>query len=312
MKKYISIAVLMELLDGNTYTCKQLSDKYEVSSKTIYRAIETLCEAGIPIVSEYGRNGGYKIFDKTRVNCSFFTKDELCSFFSFLETQYNKINPNEENLTRKKLEIFNQNKEFYDIKTLSQQVIIDTDIWGQNKNLNIKIDNIKNAICNRNKLKITYKTSKIGQKRIIHPYSLVYKFGCWYIYSYCETRQNFRLFKLSRIADIEILTEQFIRQNINCLLKPWNKDFEENFSKIEIIMKYDISIEPDINDWLGTDIEELFIDDNYKIIKTHLPYCKGLIHKILEFEDKLIIISPSKLCDEIKNQCEIIRLNYKT
>ncbi len=310
MKKYISIAVLMELLDGNTYTCKQLSDKYEVSNKTIYRAIETLCEAGIPIVAEFGRNGGYKINDKTRINCSFFTKDELSSFFSFLQTQYDKIDPKSENSTIKKFEILNNNKELSDLQILSQQVIIDTDIWGQNNSIKINTDDLKNAISDTKKLKITYKTQNLSQKRIIQPYSLVYKFGCWYLYAFCETRHNFRLFKLSRITEIEILNEQYLRQEINCNLKPWNKDFEENFAKIDITMKYEISIDPDICDWLGTNMNELFKDDKYKIIKTTLPYCKGLIHKILEFEDKLTILKPQSLCDEICEQCKTIFQTY--
>lgn len=294
---------MISLQSGSRYTAKALAEKFEVSIKSVYRAIDVLLSAGMPITSIQGKNGGYELIKESKINSSFFTMDELSSFISFI-----KSNPNSysKHSLDERLLSLNNKSVIENIKTKSQEVVIDTNLWGLSCKDNEITDIIKKQIHSKKKIIIEYFIScsnRIDQ-RIIHPYTLVYKMDNWYLYAFCEKRNSFRLFKLTKIKNYNILDENFEIKNIDVLSKPWNLEFKNNLEEIEIELICPTLFINDIKTWLNDVTTTLECDENGKNkIKGKALYSIGLIHKIMEYGDKIKILKPDKLKNALCYEC---------
>lgn len=302
MKKYISIAIMMSLLSGRRYTASALAEKYETSVKTIYRAIDTLIEANMPIACFSGKNGGYELIKESKINSSFFTLQELCSFITFLKSN-NLIE--KDSAFEERLGVLLEKPYGNDLNKLCGQMIIDTDMWGENTKSNIQVDTIKAAIEEQRRLIITYNKDCLRQSRTIEPYTLVYKAGVWYVYAYCEDKMSYRLFRLSRIENI-VKGQPFERKDIDLTKRPWNKDFNDNLEEIDIELTCDSTTLPELLDWLGSNVK--ITPSGF--IKSTAHFSQGLVHRLMLFGPKVKVVSPEKLKIALKEECIKISEQY--
>ena len=310
MKKHVSIGIMLTLLSGKRVTASFLAEKYETSVKTIYRSIDTLLEAGMPIKCLQGKNGGYEIIKESSISSSFFTTKELCAFISFLKSTRSNIDIHSFTL-EDRLSSLSDKSLAQELEKESKTMVIDTNIWGHIDRENKKSDIIKNAINKNLKILIKYLNKNINktESRVINPYTLVYKTNMWYVYAYCEKRKEFRLFKLSRICSLEILTDHFEKQNIDTLSKPWNTSFKANSEEINITLQCYYCDLNDIKEWLeNCNVKQ---DSNNKFTLTGKAlFSLGLVHKIMEYGNRIKIVSPTKLKDAVITECYNIYNSY--
>lgn len=304
MKNYLTIGIMIALQSGKRYSAKELSEKFETSVKSIYRAIDVLLSAGMPIVSLQGKNGGYELIKECTLNSSFFTMQELGAFISFIKSNLKSYSKDFSIDDR----ISNLNKNLIsDLKIKSQEFVVDTHLWGHNEKHNKIVSDFKKHISNKTKISIEYinQTNKLIETRIIHPYTLVYKTDSWYVYSYCETRKSFRLFKLTRIKKYTSINQNFELKNIDILSKPWNSDFKNNLEEIDIELICSSFYLNDITDWLGDNVNIKDYDNknDLLLVKGKAYYSSGLIHKLMEFGNKIKIIKPDKLRSKLCTEC---------
>ena len=309
------MGVMITLLNGNRYSAPYLADKYETSVKTIYRAIDTLLEAGIPIRCVSGKGGGYELVKASSIDCSFFTMEELSSFLSFIQSNNNLLG-NENNSLQDRLNQIKDNNFITNILNESPQMVFDTLTWGSNDKQSLITDKIKKAISSRNKLELDYIDNKLEcKKRVIHPYTLVYKSGSWYLYAYCENRKSFRLFKVLRIKNLQILKEDFKLVEVNLLSKPWNKDFETNLEKMEIVLSCPEEFISELEEWI-LDIKTIAVKnqdlaEKHVIVEGKVLFSQGLIHRFMQLSNKVKILKPIKLKEALIKECSNICEVYK-
>lgn len=304
MKKYISLAILVSLLSGKRLTAPFLAKKYETSIKTIYRSIDTLLEAGMPIVSIKGSGGGYELLSSQEISKSFFTTKELAYFLSFLKTsKQNNILEDEFNI-EDRLNLLN--KEFInEIDKKSNQIVIDTELWGSISQNNKAHGIITDAVKNQMQVRIIYASNE-NVWRVIEPYTLVYKTGVWYVYAFCHLRKAFRLFRLSRITNIEITNVPFTRKEIDVSKKPWNEEFKHNNEVIKIKLKCS-KLDEDLTSWIEN--VNMFCQGENKIITGNAVFSSGLIHRIMQLGTSVKVLEPKKLKDAVYNECMAILSN---
>lgn len=310
MKKYVTLAIMLTLLDGKTHKAKDLSEKFEVSLKTIYRSVETLLEAGMPLSVSLGRNGGFKLIDESKIDSGFFTNNELCSFLSYVGANPNKFENISNNSLLERIKNTLNSQSANKIIEKSQQVIVDTDVWGSVGSFSQNQNILSQAIENMFKVKIEY-VDRNNSKRTIHPYALVFKTGAWYVYSFCELKKSFRLFKLSRIKNIEVLPTKFERMEVDCLKKPWNISFSRNLENIDVVFEIENQLVPELYDWLGENFKILSSNSYHSTISAVVVHSIGLIHRFMQYGDKLTILSPQSLIFDIKNECKSIFRKYQ-
>ncbi len=311
MKKYVTMGIMLSLLDGKRHTAPSLASKYETSVKTIYRAIDTLLESGMPIVCTQGKGGGFELINENKLNSSFFTLDELCSFISFLKNSSTNFLKSNYNLLADRINNIS-NKNIKDKLFQQSPIVIDTMSWGSSDIYDEYASLIKSAIDNQNLMQITYLSDNIESQRQIQPYALVYKAGFWYVYAYCKKRASFRLFKLNRITSLKTLEITFEKQNIDINSKPWNKDFSNNLEQITLELKCSKNTAVDIKDWLQSSklINNPSAKDKQVHLKGNAIFSIGLVHRLMQYGDSVQVIKPNKLKEALINECQNISCVY--
>lgn len=194
--------IVYYLLDKGKATAPELAKHFEVSVRTIYRDVDAISSAGIPIYAETGRNGGIRFYDDfvlDKVVLSAKEKQEVLSALQGLDI----TNGLQEKETLTKLSaLFHMNAQsWYEI---------DFSRWGNPTKDNQKFEDLKKAVLAHHVVHIVY-VSSYGDKtkRHVFPYKLIYKGKAWYLKAYCEDKEAFRTFKCNRIIEWRIEEERF-------------------------------------------------------------------------------------------------------
>ena len=195
MKYEIMLGILFELLSKKCVKAAYLADKFEVSVRSIHRYISSLEMAGVPIYTTRGITGGFSIVDTYKLSSTFMTEKEFEQTINAL-TAFSESMPNktlDSAINKLKSTKKNQTSGF-DIK--SGGMIIDAGPWGDTVNYKSKLVVIQKSLDECKKLHITYhdRNGDITD-RIIDPHVIVFKQGLWYVYAYCNLRNEFRFFK---------------------------------------------------------------------------------------------------------------------
>lgn len=197
------IGILSILLQQEKVTAPYLAGKFEVSRRTINRDVENLCQAGIPIVTEQGVNGGISIMEGYKLEKTLLTSSELQAILTGLKSLDSVSGSNKYGLLMDKLSVHHSS-----ILASNNHVLIDLSYWNT-KALAPKIELIQSATENHQLITFAYYAPNGESTRTIEPYVLVFQWLCWYVWGYCRLRQGFRLFKLSRMEQLTGLKEGF-------------------------------------------------------------------------------------------------------
>ena len=278
------ISIIMILNNKERVTAKELSERFEVSIKTIQRDIETIEMAGIPIVSYKGHEGGYEIIEGYRVNKASMTKNEVALLKNLLDG-INETYRNKDVLSLiNKLEVIDSNS------TEGNRFIIDFSRWGNSSELTDKINIIDNESSNRK----------------IEPYKIIFKALNWYVYGYCTLKGDMRVFKLKRVKNLEMLEEKFEFKDIDI----GNLFKESELETIDVILRVAKEIKVILEDSLPT-YETIEEGNSFVIIKTSLPYNNWVDSMILGFGDKVEVLEPKFLREKIIGKIKGIYEIYK-
>jgi predicted DNA-binding transcriptional regulator YafY len=223
------------LLDKKTITAKELSEHFEVSVRTIYRDVETLSIAGIPIYTSKGKGGGISLIEDFILNKSVLSDKEqneiLMSLQSISAMKFLDVEP----VLKRLNTIFK--------KESTNWIDVDFSRWGSDDIEKEKFNIIKTAIISTKLLSFDYFNS-YGEKtlRSVEPLKLVFKGQGWYIYGFCRLKGEFRIFKITRIRDMNILGETFVRNIPSDIWNKGDKSYENKMVtltlKIDEVMAY--------------------------------------------------------------------------
>ena len=308
MKFEIMLSILFELLSKKKVKASYLAEKYEVSVRSIYRYLNCLELAGVPLYTTRGLNGGISIIDTFRFSSTFMTPIEFEQTINALIAIENSVPNKILSSAINKLKASTKN-EYSGFSVKSGNLIIDAGPWGDTVGYKSKLKIIQKSIEDNLQLSIKYhdRNGEITD-RIIYPHIILFKQGLWYCYAYCTLRKEFRFFKTGRIEQAEILKDKFTRIDIKENQLPL--DFWHNTTLAEeIVLEADKSVISDIEEWLGIENVEL-VKDKY-IATASLPYDQGLISKIMSYGNNIKVISPKKLITEIINKANLLLKNYK-
>lgn len=204
------LSIIMVLIEQNKISASKLAEMFEVTPRTIYRDIETIQAAGVPIVTYTGTNGGIGILENYKIDKKFFTKEDMITIMTGLGSISSSVTNSGLNKVLTKLQSLIPEDHTQEIKLKSGQVVIDLTTWSGNKKLQANLIKIKEALNQRKYLIFKYLDGNgKSTERKVEPYQLLWKEEKWYINSYCTMRNDFRLFKLSRISYLKVLDETF-------------------------------------------------------------------------------------------------------
>lgn len=194
------LSIIYILMNKGTVTAGELAERFEVSVRTIYRDIDTLSMAGIPVYTSKGRNGGISLTEQFVLDKMLVSKKEQQQILAALASLQETGAHEEEEILSKLGEFFKEKPENW--------VSIDFSDWsGRRKEL---FNQIKEAILNRHVLQFDY-YGKYGEmsSRCVEPVQLLFKEYTWYVRAFCRNKQAMRLFKVLRMKRVSVLDGTF-------------------------------------------------------------------------------------------------------
>lgn len=200
------IQIVFLLLNHDSITAKQLAEELSVSTRTIYRDINILLFAGIPIISQKGYRGGLSLMQGFSLDKSYFTQAEQKNIVHALQILKSSNYPNVDKSLNKVAGLFSHNLE-------SEWLEIDFSYWGSPEKERKNITTLERAIINKYVIMYTYCNSELTiTKQAVEPLKLVFKSHAWYLIAYSQTKDELRTYKMSRMRDIQITSKLFTRE----------------------------------------------------------------------------------------------------
>jgi predicted DNA-binding transcriptional regulator YafY len=307
------ISMISVLTNKERVTIQELADKFEVSKRTIFRDLDTLNMAGIPIVSFPGIGGGISVSEGYKLNRSILSEEDIKNLYVGLHglrsiesegsIQYliNKLLPKDESLI-----------------IAESDIIIDLSSWFEESEMQKKVKKLHSAILNRQCIELDYITMHAQSKRIVEPHKLVFKQTYWYLYAFCLEKNDFRLFKLSRICSYEVLDSTFCyRPNseinfdiINTISS--TSEYSSEYA-IEVILECDNEDKYYIVDKVGSTYLQPSDDRESKkcLIRFYTSNMDWVADFVISLQGKVRAIEPASLRQAVKSKLENMYSFYK-
>lgn len=299
MKNHRLFRILYYILEKGKVTANELADKFEVSVRTIYRDMDSISSAGIPIYATQGKGGGIEIADEFVLSKSLLTENEKEQIMAALHGLENTSKLYESELITKLSALFKMRN--------TNWIEIDFTNWQNNKIYEKIFKDIKSAIISKNIISFSYFSSNEEEtNRSVKPVRLLFKGQDWYLYAFCLLREDFRYFKLSRIKQLEILSINFEDDFDNITLK---KEMQYE-TTVRIKVKFDRKVAFRVYDELSGDITEDEEGNLYTEIE--IPKDYNLYNYILSFGDGAEVLEPKEIRIQIKDMINKIAQKYIT
>lgn len=206
-------AILIQLQTKRIVTAAELSQKFQVSKRTIYRDIKALEKAGVPVLTEEGK--GYTLMEGYKMPPVMFTEKQANAL---ILAEQLVLQSKDASFVKDYSEAIDKIKSIlrHNIKDkanlLANRTQFDEAI-NQERNSN-NLSDLQNALTNYNLVRMQYiNKEEIATNRLIEPFAILNAKN-WYLIAWCRLRNEFRFFRLDRIQKMEILAEKFAPHNL--------------------------------------------------------------------------------------------------
>lgn len=291
--------IVYYLIEKGKSTAPELAQKFEVSARTIYRDIDVISSAGIPIYATQGKNGGIIIDENFTLDRSMLSKKEKEQILSGLQALFVANSNNTNELLTKLGALFH-------LKTMNW-IEVDFSDWIQGQPAQNIFNDIKTAILDKYIISFEYCSNREHTVfRYIQPLKLIFKSKAWYVYGFCMLRKDYRLFKLTRIEHLKITEEHFTPPDTIPSVDTSIK--QEDI--ITVTLKFDKKMAFRIYDEFPRD--SIIEQNDFLFVTTSLPNSNRLYSYILSFGEYVEIIEPQEIRKNIQSQIKKIQEKYQT
>lgn len=289
------------LMEKQQMTAKELADIFEVSERTIYRDIDKLTIAGIPIYTTQGKHGGISILPDFVLDKSVLTTEEKTKIMESLNA-LNEVSLSGANDSISKLRSF-LGEQYHD------WIEIEFSSWGNSKEDAVIFEKIKNAIFEHYYMKIIYSGSKEALvERKIKPIKLCFKDQAWYLYAYCCLREDYRFFKLKRISQITVLDIQFEPEMVGKVLTEDSNKYSVNTRNMQVTLE--ISQEMAFRAY--EELQNIVVTDSGNLLSSmEVTDMDWFISYVLSYGSHMRILEPLEIKEKVMEEIEKMKNLYR-
>ncbi|SFJ76159.1 Predicted DNA-binding transcriptional regulator YafY, contains an HTH and WYL domains [Paenibacillus sp. UNC496MF] len=293
--------ITMMLLSRRRVNAQTLAEKFEVSHRTIYRDLDTINAAGIPIVAFTGNDGGYEIMEQFRIDRQIVTLEDLQSILSALKGVRASLDDEEMDDLLTRIKALISRSEQKQLEETGETLIFDTNLWhgGGIKDRTILVQ-LRQASRNRTVVSFTYtNTEGTHEHREVEPIGLAWKGYAWYLYAYCKLRGDYRTFRLSRLTELRVHLEYFASRGVRMeeLDTRWGN--QETGSVVELQLLFRPRLRVRVEEAFGPANVEVR-DDGSLLVRASCPDNHWMYGMILSYGPDVKVLEPAFVADKIK------------
>ena len=302
------LTIIVMLLNRDRISAKELAEKFEISVRTVYRDIDTINMAGIPVVSYPGNNGGFGILENYKLDHQVLTLNNMCSMLSALKGINSTLEDAElESSIEKLRNLIPQDKTDH-LDLHMEQIIINMLPWRHTPKQKQQVKIIQSAIIQSQLITITYRNNaNETSTRQIEPMSLIFKSYTWYLFAYCKLKTDFRIFRISRMIHLQVEDERFERRE-----KSYHEIEQasmERVSSTTVTLKF----APEVR----TRVEDSFDRENIEVLSTgdlivtaHFPDEELYYPMIFSFGEHVEVLGPERLRRAVVSKIKLMQEKY--
>lgn len=306
MKLDRMLYIITYLLNHKKVKAQELAEKFEVSVRTIYRDIDSISQAGIPIVTYQGMDGGIGIVEGFKLDRNLLTGEEVSRIVGALKGIQSISEDTKIKLLIEKLTGITSSA---GLLPPGDEIMIDLSSWNKFDQLAKDIQRIKGAIRSRRLIRFHYYTNETLTDRTVEPYQVIFKQSNWYLYAYCLLRNDFRLFKLRRMNGLAIQGDSFEPRAYSIEEMKWDETYDMD-DHMRIVALFDPVMKYSVEDIFGFENYEYEQDGRLRVTFL-MPTGVWLYGFLLGFGDKAEILEPPELREKISAMAESISKVYR-
>ncbi len=302
MKNDRLFQIIYILLERQSITAPELARLLEISVRTVYRDIEALSMAGVPVFTAQGKGGGISIMPGYVFDKALLTDDDQNQILFAIQS-LQAAEQNVDGLLKKLGAAFR--------KDGASWIEVDFSRWGMRRTDNRKFELLKRAILEKTVLRILYcGTSGVLSEREIKPIKLIFKTKNWYLQAFCLRAEDFRLFKVSRIVDLS-LTDIRFTDVFTDLPSPDGDDMPPPFASVPVKLRFPPTMAFRVYDEFDRAGIESGPDGNL-CVSAKFPLDNWVLSYILSFGTEIEILEPTYLKKQIEEYARNIYEHHKT
>ncbi|MCA9927343.1 MAG: YafY family transcriptional regulator [Anaerolineales bacterium] len=314
------LSILMLLQKNGRMSARALSDETAVSERTIYRDIDALCAAGVPIYSEPGVHGGYALVDSYRTTLTGLTEGEVRALFMLtipaplddlgvsdtLRSAFLKLSAALPDVQRR------------DEIRVRQRFHLDATGWQQGGHSLPHLQTIYQAVWSDCKVEVTLRFPFATEvTRRIAPYGLVAKAGVWHLV--CARHQGMRVYRVADLVDVRLLDETFVRPadfDLAAFWQAWCAERKAGFASYTAVLRIAPTLIPHLQHTFGRRIQQkarAASPDAAGWITLELTFASFFAarEKILAWGSAVVVVEPAALRMSVQDFAAQIVALYK-
>ncbi|MET1249454.1 YafY family protein [Sporolactobacillus sp. STCC-11] len=277
-------AIVYLLLDKKKVTAKELSAHFDVSIRTIYRDLDLLSASGIPIYTDRGKGGGIRLLENFVFNKALLSDQEQNEVLMSLQSLSALKVPDVDSVLNKLSTLFS--------KQSANWIAIDFSHWGNSEDEKRRFAELKAAIVTRRFVIFDYFSSYNEKtRRAVEPLKIVFKGQSWYLYGYCRLKQDFRIFKITRMRNLNTLNQSFEREVPNDI---WSQFKSDQTREVTLKIKFDKAVAYRIYDEFDPTCIQKHEDGNFTVTVT-FPENEWVYGYILSYGCHAEVLEPKRI-----------------
>jgi predicted DNA-binding transcriptional regulator YafY len=283
------LAITTILMNKGSVTARDLAERFEVSTRTVYRDVDVLSAAGVPVFTNKGSGGGISLMEGYAFDRMLLSGQESESILLALQTLQAARYP-EIGLILEKLGALFKNS------SITNWVDVDFSPWGSGTEEGEKFNLIRQGILKRNSLQFDYVgTGGHRSARSANPMRLQFKGKAWYLWAWCKSKKDFRSFRITRMRNVKLLSETFEPKTI---IEECREDIEsgtDNYRPMtKLWLKFKLRAEHRLYDDYDDEMIKHNHDGTMEII-LHFPEDEWVYGYLLSFGPDLEVIEPGHI-----------------
>ena len=312
MKSGRLLAMLLLLQAKGRSNARELAKRLEVSQRTVYRDLDALSAAGVPVHAERGAAGGIVLADGYRQALTQFNEDELRALFISGDNPLADIGVGDQRpFALDKLAGALPEAQRRAVEMARDRIYVDPRRWKQAAQPREHLATLRVAIWEDRRVRLHYRDQQRKPTvRVVEPLGLVAKAGVWYLVA--VSAGEMRTFRAERILEAQELDERFERPagfDLVAFWRDWAKQFEESLPTYVVLLRIAVEAVDDVTGYWDAHVLERG-RSGFWLARIVFPSPEIAVHQLVAWSGKVEIVEPLALKDLVVRRAREVIANY--
>ena len=295
-------AITIYLLNHGRTSASELAKYFEVSLRTIQRDMDSLCLAGIPVISIAGATGGYEISDTFRMNKDFATQDDYSCILTALKGLVSATDDPKAKHTLEKIAHVSEADEkgiildFSVLREIDQSVML----------------TLQTAVIEKYEVTFTY-TNNNNETRLhsVEPIAVMYRWYAWYLLAYSKVKNDYRTYKLVRMSGLQMTGRHFEKEHKSAETIIKETDQTDSRQYTDILVRCKKAVKTRVTEYLNGCVIQELPNDEILMRLTVVENEQLWLGTLLSLGDNVEVLEPEKIRTQLVRSAEEIISLYK-